>query len=397
MSTPITDPDDPRLTAYALGETSASERDAVERFLAESAEARTAVEQTRALARSLEAEFARENAAYQQEHPATVLPANVVGFPNPRRRWRQVVASGWKLAAMFVALGTALFFTSRRTPPPVATVQPAAPRTAAVHLPTPEESASQPTVVQDKPETNDKPLVASAPEPSDQMMNMDAQTYGGGADRAAEAPPRREMAARSAPGAARPAPPAAAPAAVTAPSLDRRLAAATVRIRLDDGTYVGGVVLSADGWILAAKKLSAIRNPDHATVILADGREYVTSAVVNMQNIRPGLFRIKAASLPTVALASQMPTEGSQLVVAHVAEHAGEVTFQRSTAKQADELGDADFVFDADGGLLTTDEAAHPGEFAARAKSAIRRDEAAVLSVRPFTARERASLARPTE
>ena len=52
------------MTAYALGELEASERPAVEKLLAESAEARADVEQTQALVRALAADYAHEQERY---------------------------------------------------------------------------------------------------------------------------------------------------------------------------------------------------------------------------------------------------------------------------------------------------------------------------------------------
>ncbi|MEQ2010039.1 MAG: zf-HC2 domain-containing protein, partial [Limisphaerales bacterium] len=51
-------PDDPKLTAYALGELDATERAAVEAALAHSPECRRAVEEIRALAGELTTELA---------------------------------------------------------------------------------------------------------------------------------------------------------------------------------------------------------------------------------------------------------------------------------------------------------------------------------------------------
>ena len=54
------DPDDPRLTAYALGELDDAERVEFEAFIAESAEARRFIEETRATARLLAERLGRE-------------------------------------------------------------------------------------------------------------------------------------------------------------------------------------------------------------------------------------------------------------------------------------------------------------------------------------------------
>ena len=54
------DPDDPRLTAYALGELDDAERVEFEAFIAESDEARRFIEETRATARLLAERLGRE-------------------------------------------------------------------------------------------------------------------------------------------------------------------------------------------------------------------------------------------------------------------------------------------------------------------------------------------------
>jgi len=53
-------PDDPKLTAYALGELDAAERAAIEAVLADSPEARAVVEEIRAAAERLTSELAAE-------------------------------------------------------------------------------------------------------------------------------------------------------------------------------------------------------------------------------------------------------------------------------------------------------------------------------------------------
>ena len=159
-------PDDPRLTAYALGElTDGAERAQVEQLLAASPEARAELADIRALSAALTAEYEQERAA--AESTPTGQPANVVTMPRARPR---AYASWLKVAALLVALGLAVGVmlpnhrdtrtTSAGTasqsrkdaapsdaalPPPVlalATVAPAAPPTAGMLLTTRSETRS---------------------------------------------------------------------------------------------------------------------------------------------------------------------------------------------------------------------------------------------------------------
>jgi Ca-activated chloride channel family protein len=110
MNELLFDPDDPRLTAYALGElTDAAERAHVERLLAHSPEARAALEETRALTAALVAEYDAERAAAEQEaaaEPAGSAP-NVIAMPveGRSRGVRSWVGPLLKMAAVLLALG----------------------------------------------------------------------------------------------------------------------------------------------------------------------------------------------------------------------------------------------------------------------------------------------------
>ena len=77
MSTPLFDPEDPRLTAYALGETlDPADRTEVEQILQQSPEARAAMKDIQGLTTSLTAEYEQERLAATAE-----LPPNVIRLP----------------------------------------------------------------------------------------------------------------------------------------------------------------------------------------------------------------------------------------------------------------------------------------------------------------------------
>jgi|GEM_PF-5477755 len=104
-------PDDPKLTAYALGELDAAERAAVEAVLAGSPEARAAVEEIRAAAGRLTSELAAEACPEltpaQRAALASPATAKVVPFPS----WRVWRTAGIAAAAACVIglAGWALF------------------------------------------------------------------------------------------------------------------------------------------------------------------------------------------------------------------------------------------------------------------------------------------------
>lgn len=96
--------DDPNLTAYALGELSGDERVAMEQRVAQSAEARAFVEETRSLAERLRVEFANET---------TRLPG-VIPLPGPRTFWSDARWLSLGLAALLAvgALIAAVILTN---------------------------------------------------------------------------------------------------------------------------------------------------------------------------------------------------------------------------------------------------------------------------------------------
>lgn len=120
------DPDDPRWTAYALGELSPEETEATEALLAESPEARQEVEEIRGFADLLQQTFARETASTpapdwesvagvvqsRTPEPATAPNENapeVIDFPSepaasPKSRWGWWTGLGLAAAAAVVAM-----------------------------------------------------------------------------------------------------------------------------------------------------------------------------------------------------------------------------------------------------------------------------------------------------
>lgn len=437
MSTPLFDPDDPRLTAYALGEATADERQAVELILAASPEARATVEETRVLARGLEEDFARENAAYQRAHARPVIATNVIPFPGAsRRRWRPAAVLAWKLAAVFVAVGSLVWIVGRRTSPgPIASVQHPAPTEA---LPaTPAESpepagnvnqslaAAAPTedVQTDEAKAEARSVAPAAAEPppaaslqapgSAEGLFADAakpEARGAGAtfDKAQQAP--GESRAASAPIAAQPprlaaarmAPAPAAPKKTETPTTEERLTAALVRVRFGDRTFAGGVLLSADGWLVVGPQ-SSKGMPTLNGITLADGRELHVAGYPADPETGKGLLRVDATGLSHVALASEPPTEGDRLVVANFDAKTGDVSFTDTLVARSGErtyingpAGKADLVFNAAGELLAVERPAFSTTPESNAK-AIRRAAPTLFAVRAYTADERAMLKRLTK
>jgi hypothetical protein len=88
------DPDDPKLTAYALGELSGEERRAVEQALASSPDARAAVHETQQLARLLRRDFTDE-----LEQPVA-KPANIMPLPEEQSFWSDARWPSISIAAL---------------------------------------------------------------------------------------------------------------------------------------------------------------------------------------------------------------------------------------------------------------------------------------------------------
>jgi anti-sigma factor RsiW len=93
------DPDDPKLTAYALGELSGDERAQVEQALASSAEARGAVRETQQLAGLLRREFADELGRPPGK------PANIMPLPQEWSFWSD---ARWPSISVAAAAAVAL-------------------------------------------------------------------------------------------------------------------------------------------------------------------------------------------------------------------------------------------------------------------------------------------------
>ena len=117
MSTPDDshfDPDDPRLTAYALGELpDPADRAHVEALLAASPEARAELADLRALTAALTAEYEQERLAVV-DAPAAPTPANVIRLPDRRRAWtRPLLAAAAVLLVAGLLASRLLPVTSR--------------------------------------------------------------------------------------------------------------------------------------------------------------------------------------------------------------------------------------------------------------------------------------------
>ena len=90
-------PDDPKLTAYALGELSDRERESIEQELAKSPEARAQVAQTQQIAEDLKRAFRAELDHNGQE------PRNVLPLPYARLFWSERQWPGIAIAALLIA------------------------------------------------------------------------------------------------------------------------------------------------------------------------------------------------------------------------------------------------------------------------------------------------------
>lgn len=432
MSTPPFHPDDPRLTAYALGEGDEGERQAVETFLSESAEGRAEVEQTQAIARVLTAEYSREHGLYLESHPTGALPRKVVAFSSAQNRsWRHVTVPLLKIAAV-LALGASLVYLTLRgthradimtmaSAPPVELPHTATPglvsadKDTAVATRDEENSDSGPLAGSGHPDSAatastvptgssaDASLAMEPAAPSDKI----SETEAGG--RAADAFSRTEAApppfARAAPQSA---PGAASPAALAKPSSpEERIARSVVRIRTAAGVFFGGVLVSTDGLILAASPLpeSALQSP--CTVFLADQRERPT--VGKSARTRSGWYRLQidANALPAATLAREFPAKGAPLTTASVEPRTGKMTVLHVSAGGADSsrrasslklerspqtASNVSFAFNAAGELLVIDQAAEQPYAAEQAKARVDSVDTKKWLARPFTDAERAEL-----
>src|SRR5438874_684585 len=95
------DPNDPRLTSYALDELDESERPSIEAQLAECAESRKTVEEVRATALLLSAELRQESSPGLTTEQRQALEGRLTEAARPARRiLRYAMAAG-----VFLALG----------------------------------------------------------------------------------------------------------------------------------------------------------------------------------------------------------------------------------------------------------------------------------------------------
>jgi Ca-activated chloride channel family protein len=109
-------PEDPRLTAHALGELEGAECAEVERLLASDAGARELVEGLRATAKGLEREYRAELAAATRAKPimaASQLMAAASTMSLPHRIWLHVVGQAVMMSAAAVLIGMSLAGSER--------------------------------------------------------------------------------------------------------------------------------------------------------------------------------------------------------------------------------------------------------------------------------------------
>ncbi len=112
--------DDPRISAYALGELDGAERDAVAQFVEGHAEARAFVDELRGVARDLEEVLAHESRA--EDSSLTPLQRSVVGASarsrdaaDRSRRWRRGLSIYGGMAAAAALVGTVSVLLVRAT------------------------------------------------------------------------------------------------------------------------------------------------------------------------------------------------------------------------------------------------------------------------------------------
>src|SRR5262245_56330075 len=97
-------PDDPRLTAYALGELDPTEREAVERLLEASPEAQATLREIRDVAGLLTAELKQEPAPSLTEAQRSAVLAGTASSPARRRAVPSRASARW--ISRFAALAT---------------------------------------------------------------------------------------------------------------------------------------------------------------------------------------------------------------------------------------------------------------------------------------------------
>nr|MDQ6913318.1 hypothetical protein [Verrucomicrobiota bacterium] len=101
-------PDDPKITAYVLGELSAQEAAQMEKAMAESPEARAQVEQTREMAATLRDEFRAE---LREAKPRNIMPLSEAGSFWSDARWSSLAIAA--ALAILAIVGVVLLFENR--------------------------------------------------------------------------------------------------------------------------------------------------------------------------------------------------------------------------------------------------------------------------------------------
>ena len=106
--------DDPKLTAFALGELDEPERSTIARVVADSPEAQRFVDETRGLASALKNEFAAE----LEREPAAPMPANLIDIRDDPWFWSigRPLAIAAVIALFAVIAGVAIFSLKRDHP-----------------------------------------------------------------------------------------------------------------------------------------------------------------------------------------------------------------------------------------------------------------------------------------
>ena len=101
-------PDDPKITAYALGELSFEEAAQMEKAIAESPEARAEVEQTRELTATLRDEFRAE---LREAKPRSIMPLSSARSFWSDARWSSLAIAA--ALAILAVVGVVLLFENR--------------------------------------------------------------------------------------------------------------------------------------------------------------------------------------------------------------------------------------------------------------------------------------------
>ena len=360
-------PDDPRLTAYALGEADEADRRAVEEMLAESAEARAEIARTQEFTRILTAQYARENELYMASRPVFAARSNVIPFSHAGQSvWRRRIAPALAAAAVLGLTASLVYLNARRSHQPAAqTAASAPPGKQATTSPSP--SSVTGTLANDQPAANlaDESRVAGRP-PNEADPPQDTSLAAAAPDQTRTNLDRlspvesQQTTLPSGESAARPRAAEPAPADAPAPFVTRGRAAAkattaagglaepagaaasdelaalhTVRIRTSDGRFFDGVVVSTNGLILSFTSMAdkVVRRP--CTVTLADQREFTTTPERAVLGAGWYWLRIKADRLSAASLGTDLPAKDMPLVIASVNPRLGKLTFSHLQVEES--------------------------------------------------------------